>query len=71
MAQVIGEGVDSEGTLKWIPSDKRPQLPFFPIMAPEANVLKRKQKNCFTSHKQARDTVGGRGTGVRQAHQNC
>lgn len=41
---------------------KAPQLPFFPIMAPEANVLKRKQKNCFTSHKWGRDTVGERGT---------
>lgn len=27
-------------------------------MAPEANVLKRKQKDCFTSHKWGRREVG-------------
>lgn len=37
---------------------KEPQLPFFPVMAPEANVLKRKQKDCFTSHKWGRSSVG-------------
>lgn len=37
---------------------KEPQLPFFPVMAPEANVLKRKQKDCFTSHKWGRREVG-------------
>lgn len=37
---------------------KEPQLPFFPVMAPEANVLKRRQKDCFTSHKWGRSSVG-------------
>lgn len=37
---------------------KEPQLPFFPLMAPEANVLKRKQRDCFTSHKWGRSSVG-------------
>lgn len=37
---------------------KEPQLPFFPVMAPEANILKRTQKVCFASHKWGRSSVG-------------
>lgn len=44
---------------------KGPQLPFFPVMAPEANVLKRKQKDCFTSHK------WGRSSGEKAALECC
>lgn len=37
---------------------KGPQLPFFPIMAPEAHLLNWKQKDCFTSHKWGRSWWG-------------
>lgn len=37
---------------------KGPQLPFFPIMAPEAHVLNWKQKDCFTSLKWGRSWWG-------------
>lgn len=35
------------------------------IMAPEANVLKRKQRDCFTAYKEEGERRGGGGWGVR------